>query len=152
MDAEIVMTDSQNSDFLKLIELLDEDLIERYGELQEKYKRHNRIDSIKDAVIIYKNGEPAAYGAYKEFDGNSVEIKRVFVRKEYRRQGLSRLVMSILEETAKNKGYEYAVLETGQKQYEALSLYKNLGYEVTPNYGPYIGNANSVCMKKHLKY
>lgn len=151
MDMEIVMTDSQNADFIKLIKQLDEDLVGRYGELQKKYIQHNQIDSIKDVVIVYKNGEPVACGAFKKFDNHSVEVKRVFVKKENRRQGLSRLVMSILEETARNKGYDYAVLETGQRQYEALSLYKNLGYKIIPNYGPYIGNANSVCMKKHLR-
>jgi GNAT superfamily N-acetyltransferase len=151
MDTKIVLTDSQNEDFIKLIGLLDEDLDGRYGELQKKYKQHNKIDFIKDVVVIYKNCEPVACGAFKEFEGNSVEMKRVFVKKENRRQGLSKLVMGKLEETAKSKGYECAVLETGQKQYEAISLYKNLGYEIIPNYGPYIGNTNSICMKKLLK-
>lgn len=113
--------------------------------MQKKYKQYNKIDFIKDIVVIYKNGEPVACGAFKEFDNNSVEMKRVFVKKENRRQGLSRLVMGKLEETAKSKGYECAVLETGQKQYEALNLYKNLGYEIIPNYEPYIGNSNSIC-------
>lgn len=151
MDMEIVMTDSQNVDFIKLIELLDEDLDGRYGELQKKYKQHNKIDFIKDVVVIYKNGEPVACGAFKEFDNISVEMKRIFVKKEYRRQGLSKLIMNKLEETAKTEGYKFAVLETGQKQYEAINLYKTLDYEVIPNYGPYIGNINSICMKKLLK-
>ena len=145
------MTDSQNVDFIKLIELLDEDLVGRYGELQKKYKQHNKIDFIKDVAVIYKNGEPVACGAFKEFESNSVEMKRIFVKKENRRQGLSRIVMGKLEEIAKSKGYECAVLETGQKQYEAISLYKNLGYKLIPNYGPYTGNINSICMKKLLK-
>lgn len=151
MDLEIVLADSQNEDFIKLIGLLDEDLDGRYGELQKKYKQHNKIDFIKDVVVIYKNNEPVACGAFKEFDSNSVEMKRVFMKKENRRQGLSRLVMGKLEETAKSKRYDFAVLETGQKQYEAINLYKNLGYEIIPNYGPYIGNTNSICMKKLLK-
>jgi putative acetyltransferase len=151
MDLEIVITDNQNIDFSKLIELLDEDLDERYGELQKGYKQHNKIDFIKDVVVIYMNGEPVACGAFKEFDSNSVEIKRIFVKKENRRQGLSKIIMDKLEEVSKNKGYKYAVLETGQKQHEAVSLYKNHGYEVIPNYGPYIGDSNSICMKKHLK-
>jgi len=42
------------------------------------------------------------------------------------------------------------VLETGIKQHEANNLYKNTGYEIIENYEPYIGNTNSVCMKKAL--
>lgn len=151
MDMEIVMTDSQNVDFIKLIELLDEDLVGRYGDLQKKYKQHNKIDFIKDVVVIYKNGEPVACGAFKEFESNSVEMKRIFVKKENRRQGLSRIVMGKLEEIAKSKGYECVVLETGLKQYESISLYKSLGYKLIANYGPYTGNTNSICMKKLLK-
>lgn len=150
MNVELIVTDSQNTDFAELIELLDEDLDERYGELQKKYKKFNTVDFIKDVVVVRKNGEAVACGAFKEFDSNSVEIKRVFVKKEYRRQGLSKLVMDKLEEMAESKGYEYSWLQTGQKQHEAISLYKNRGYGVIPNYGPYTGDSNSICMKKQL--
>lgn len=149
-DAEIVMTDSGNEDFARLILLLDEDLDERYGELQKKYNLLNKVDLIKDAIVVYKFGEPVACGAFKEYDSRTVEVKRVFVKKGYRGLGISRLVMSQLEETAAGRGYQYVVLETGIKQHEAISLYKKLGYEPIPNYGPYAGNPNSVCMKKSL--
>lgn len=150
MNVEIVITDSQDTEFAKLIELLDEDLDERYGELQKKYKKLNKVDFIKDVVVIRINGEAVACGAFKEFDSSSVEIKRVFVKKEYRRQGLSKLIIDKLEEMAENKGYEYSILQTGQKQHEAISLYKSRGYEVIPNYGSYSGDSNSICMKKQI--
>lgn len=151
MGVEIVVTDSQDTEFVKLIALLDEDLYERYGELQKKYDKFNKVVFIKDVVVIRKNGEAVACGAFKEYDSCSVEIKRVFVKKENRRQGLSKLIINKLEELAESKGYEYSVLETGQKQHEAISLYKSRGYEVIPNYGPYSGDSNSVCMKKLLR-
>lgn len=150
MELDIIITDSKDERFINLIKLLDNDLDERYGELQKKYGKHNKIDYIKDVVLILKNDSPVACGAFKEFDDNAAEIKRVFVKKEFRRQGLSKMIMNKLEDLAKQAGYNYAVLETGQKQYEAISLYENIGYEITPNYGPYVGNSNSVCMKKRL--
>ncbi|MDB2138954.1 hypothetical protein [Clostridium butyricum] len=55
-----------------------------------------------------------------------------------------------MEKLGKRKGYKYALLETGIKQYEAINLYKNIGYQIIENYQPYIGNTNSVCMKKEL--
>lgn len=151
MGIEIIRTDSKNIDFLKLIKLLDEDLNERYGELQKQYTKHNKIDFINDVIIIYKDHIAVACGAFKEHDISSIELKRIFVTKENRREGLSKLIISELEELGKNKGYKFALLETGIKQHEAINLYKNGGYEVTQNYGPYIGNINSVCMKKALK-
>ena len=150
MEWDIIITDSKNEGFINLIKLLNNDLDERYGELQKKYDKHNKVDYIKDVVLILKNSNPVACGAFKEFDKNAVEIKRVFVKKEFRRQGLSKMIMNKLEELAKQAEYDYAILETGQKQYEAINLYKNFGYKKMPNYGPYVGNSNSICMKKRL--
>ncbi|MGN0145470.1 MAG: GNAT family N-acetyltransferase [Clostridium sp.] len=151
MNLKIVNTNSKNNDFKKLIKLLDEDLNERYGELQKQYDKYNKVDYINDVVIIYKDESPVACGAFKEHDTESIELKRIFVKKENRRQGLSKLIINELEELARSKGYKYALLETGKKQHEAINLYRNTGYEIIENYEPYKGNSNSICMKKNLQ-
>lgn len=150
MSLKILNTNSTNIDFDKLTKLLDYDLNERYGELQKQYDKHNKVDHINDVIIIYMDDVPVACGAFKEYNINSIELKRIFVKKENRRQGLSKLIINELEKIGKEKGYRYAVLETGSNQYEAISLYKNNGYEIIGNYGPYVGNENSICMKKDL--
>jgi GNAT superfamily N-acetyltransferase len=144
-------TDSKNTDFMKLIKLLDDTLNEQYGELQKQYDKHNKVDYINNVIIIYKDEVPVACGAFKEHNSDTIELKRIFVVKENRRQGLSKIIIDELEKLGRGKGYENAVLETGIKQYEAIGLYKSTGYEIIQNYEPYIGNANSVCMKKSLK-
>ena len=101
-------------------------------------------------MIVYKDNIPVACGAFKEYSVNCVELKRIFVIKEKRQQGLAKLVIKELEVSAKNMGYKYAVLGTGKKQPEATSLYKSIGYNITQNYEPYVGNTNIVCMKKDL--
>ena len=98
----------------------------------------------------YDDEVPVACGGFKEHDSESVEMKRVFVKKENRRQGLSKKVINELEKLVQAKGYKYAVLETGKKQIEAINLYKSSGYEMIENYGPYVGYENSICMKKDL--
>ncbi len=150
MVLNVIKTDSKNIDFIKLIKLLNEDLNERYGELQKQYDKHNKLEFIKDVIIIYKDDVPAACGALKEYDADTIELKRIFVTKDNRRQGLSKLIVSRLEELGSSNGYKYAVLETGIKQIEAINLYKNTGYTIIENYGQYAGNSNSVCMKKDL--
>lgn len=150
MELEIISTNSKNTDFIRLIELLDDDLNERYGELQKQYNNHNKVDYIKDVVIIYADKVPVACGGFKQHDTDSIELKRVFVRKEYRGQGLSKLIIKKLEDIARDKEYKYSVLETGKKQIEAIGLYKSRGYVVIQNYEPYVGNENSICMKKLL--
>lgn len=150
MDFELIKTDSKNTDFLELIKLLDKGLEERYGELQKQYDKYNKVDFIKNAIILYKDRQAVACGAYKEFDSCSAEIKRVFVSPEYRNLGLAKLIVNRLEELIRSDNYKYSILETGIRQHEAINLYKKMGYAVTENYGPYAGNSNSVCMIKVL--
>lgn len=150
MSIEVLRTDRENGDFARLIRLLDEDLVDRYGVLQKQFDPHNKVDTISDVVIIYKDEFPVACGAFKEYDTSAVELKRIFVVKEHRNQGFAKRLVKALEETAKEKGYKYAVLETGIGQPEAIGLYQKLGYERIQNYEPYAGNSYSVCMKKEL--
>jgi GNAT superfamily N-acetyltransferase len=150
MNIKIIKTNNKNNDFVKLARLLDADLETRYGALQKQYEEHNKADYIKDVLLIYKENIAVACGAFKEYDTESVELKRIFVVEEQRHQGIAKLLIQKLEESAKSKGYKYAVLETGIKQLEAINLYKDIGYTIIQNYGPYIGNINSICMKKAI--
>lgn len=150
MDYQILKTDGKNIDFVKLTKLLDDDLNERYGQKQEQYNKYNKLDGINNAVVIFIDKVPIACGAFKKYDNETVELKRIFVTKENRGQGLSKIIVNKLEEAAITSGFRFAVLETGKNQPEAINLYKNAGYEVIQNYGQYAGNNNSVCMKKNL--
>jgi putative acetyltransferase len=77
MDLETLITNSQNAGFTNLIKLLDDDLKERYGELQKQYEKHNKVDFINDVVIMYKDKVPVACGAFKKYDIDTVELKRI---------------------------------------------------------------------------
>ncbi|HEX2946660.1 MAG TPA: GNAT family N-acetyltransferase [Clostridia bacterium] len=147
---EIVHTTGENADFAALIKLLDDDLNERYGQFQKQYDVHNSTDNIKNVILLYIDGRPAACGAFKRCDAETIELKRIFVAKEFRGRGLSKIIVSKLEEAALAEGFRYAVLETGRRQYEAIGLYEKCGFETIPNYGVYEGNSNSICMKKKL--
>ncbi len=150
MSHEVVLTNKENVDFKKLIRLLDEDLNERYGELQKAYDKLNQTVDVRLVVLVYQDSEAVACGAFKEIDPSTVELKRIFVSKPYRSRGYAKVILNELEQAAKGKGYNHAILETGVKQNEAIDLYQKAGYEHVENYGPYVGNPNSVCMKKQL--
>ncbi len=148
LDLKVVKTDNQNVDFIELTELLDQALQANNGESQNEYNQYNKLDHIRDVVVIYKDNKPVACGAFKAFDSDTAEVKRVFVKADFRGQGISKLLIRQLEEMIKGKGYKFAVLETGVKQKEAIGLYTRMGYEIIPNYEPYVGMIESVCMKK----
>lgn len=150
MELDVFCTNSNNIDFKELISQLDIELNNRYGELQKQYNKHNKIELINDVIIIYSDLLPVACGAFKEYDNDSIELKRIFVLDKFRGKGLAKLIVNELERMARGRNYKYSFLETGKRQPEAIGLYKKCGYKIIPNYGPYIDNFNSICMKKFL--
>jgi putative acetyltransferase len=106
------------------------------------------VPDISTVLIIYQGQQPVACGCFKEIDANTVEIKRMFVEKEWRGKGLSKLISNELEQWAMEKGFENAILETSIHFTTARQLYESSGYTIIPNYPPYQGLTESVCMKK----
>ncbi|WP_338030069.1 GNAT family N-acetyltransferase [Flavobacterium humidisoli] len=148
-DLELVRTTSQNADFANLIVKLDENLASRNGDMQEYFNQFNKVDAIKHVIIAYINGIAVGCGAIKQFDNESVEVKRMFVSDEYRGRRIASKVLNELENWAKELGYASAVLETSNVQTEAVALYTKT-YTVTENYGQYAGIDTSICFKKEL--
>lgn len=147
---QLKRTNNQHPDFLYLIPLLDKDLRSRYQELQDTYDQHNKIVNVDTVVIAYVNDQPAGCGCFKQFSDTAVEMKRMYVRPEFRRNGISSAVLNELEAWAKETGYSEAVLETGNRQHEAIAMYEKQGYSVIPNYPPYENMDTSICMGKPL--
>ncbi|MDE7249662.1 MAG: GNAT family N-acetyltransferase [Lachnospiraceae bacterium] len=145
-------TDGYNKDFILLCHELDKFLNELVGgeENRAKYIQYNKVDDIHDVVIAYDNDIPVGSASFKKYDDENAEVKRVFVKKEYRGQGISNELMKMLEQRAREKGFKYFILESGEPLISAMALYRKIGYKVIPNYGQYVDMKDSVCMKKKL--
>jgi putative acetyltransferase len=143
-------TNSDDTDFINLVALLDKDLAIRDGEDHSFYNQFNKIDKIKHVVVYYENNIPVGCGAFREKEPDTVEIKRMYVHPDFRKKGIASKVLAELERWAAEIKYPYTVLETGKKQPEAIALYQKTGYAIIPNYPPYENVENSVCMKKTL--
>ena len=149
---QIVHTDGKNVDFIALCALLDSDLNEMVGgkTQREQYNRYNQLDDIRDVVLIYEGRETAGCGSFKHYAEGIAEIKRVFVRQEFRGRGFSRILMKELEEKARRAGYGKLYLETGRALETARGLYNSIGFVKRENYGPYRDMVESICMEKAL--
>lgn len=146
----LLRTNSDNPDFRNLVVELDKDLRIRDGEEHAFFAQFNKIDAIKHVVVAYKNGEPVGCGAIKQYDDYTMEIKRMFVPPSFRSQGIASMVLLELENWAKELGYKKCILETGEKQPEAIRLYHKNNYKIIPNYGQYADVESSVCFEKVL--
>jgi len=145
---ELVRTTSDNEDFGKLVVELDAYLSVLDGEDHAFYAQFNKSSLLKNALVCYENGIPVGIGAYKEFKPNIAEIKRMYTLPEHRGKGIAKAILTELENWAKEENYTTAILETGNLQKDAIGLYQKLGYEITENFGQYIGVDNSIYMKK----
>ena len=150
MSLKIERTNSENEDFRKLVLKLEECLTCADEDAHSECKQYNKLETIKHTVVAYINGEVVGCGAIREFDRNTVEIKRMFVSDDARKQGVGTKILSELENWAKELGFENSILETGNMLHEAVRLYKKSNYTQIPNYGQYKSMEKSICFSKKL--
>ena len=148
---QLIRTDSQNPDFIRLVKHLDAGLAVTDGDEHAFYNQFNKIDHIKYVSVAYDESLVVGCRAIKEFAADTMEVKRMFVSESHRGKGIAVKILSELETWAAEMGYTKCVLETGKRQAEAVALYKKCGYRIIPNYGQYIGMENSLCFEKELK-
>jgi putative acetyltransferase len=145
-----IRTNSSDPAFRALVAELDKDLAIRDGNDHAFFAQFNKIDNIRHAVLVMDGTNAVGCGAMKAFDADAMEIKRMYTAPTHRKQGIGSLVLRELESWAHELGIKRCVLETGQKQPEAIALYTKCGYRVIPNYGQYAGVLSSVCFEKRL--
>ncbi|MEU9960371.1 GNAT family N-acetyltransferase [Streptomyces sp. NPDC050982] len=102
-------------------------------------------------------GHPVATGGWRTQDENDegysdgdAELKRMYVVEEARGSGLARRILAALEDDARAAGRIRMVLETGDKQPEAIALYASSGYEPCVKFGHYRFHKDSRCFAKLL--
>ena len=88
-------------------------------------------------VVVMDGALTVAGGGFRRHDSTTCEVKRMWTSPDYRRRGLARLVLAVLEEAASKAGYERLILETGPLQPEAAAFYAGRGYDRIDAYGPY---------------
>ncbi len=101
-------------------------------------------------VIGSWDSEAAGCGAFRPYNKTTVEIKRMFVKPEFQRRGIARAILAAVESEARKRGYKRSILETANRQPEAVALYQLCGYKQIPKYGHYVDSARSLCFGKAL--
>lgn len=146
----IVRTTSDSPDFQQLVVELDAYLRIVDGDDHAFYAQFNTIDSLQHVIVCYDQDIAIGCGAFKAYNTQTVEIKRMYTLPQYRGRGVAKSIMAAIENWANEEHFSLAILETGYLQKEAIALYTKIGYEVTNNFGQYEGVATSVCMQKTI--
>lgn len=136
-----------------LIKALNAELEERYP---EDGANHFRLDPEEVApgrgvfLVAYAEGQAVGCGAARLTDTHTAEIKRMYVVPAFRGHGIARRVLQELERHARALGARQLVLETGDRQPEAIAVYRRAGFQKIALYGEYLDSPLSLCMGKSL--
>lgn len=112
---KVVRTISENTDFIQLVENLNNYLKITDGDEHGFYNQFNNIDVLKHVIVVYIENTPVGCVAFKEFDKHSVEIKRMYTSPESRKKGIAAKVLNGLENWANEIGYTGYVFRDWKK-------------------------------------
>jgi GNAT superfamily N-acetyltransferase len=87
-------------------------------------------------VAVSPDGELIGCGGWRTH-GADAELKRMYTAPAARGRGVARRVLAAVEESARAAGKPRLILETGDRQPEAIALYTACGYALIDNFGYY---------------
>lgn len=85
-------------------------------------------------LLARRDGQAAGCVAMRRLDAGSAEMKRLYVRRAFRGDGLGRTLAGLVIGAAREQRYARLLLDTLPKMGEAIALYRSLGFRET---GPY---------------
>jgi putative acetyltransferase len=132
-------------------------ITELEAQLEPLYPRESRhglsVERLLAEQVVFFllrwQGTPAACGGVKLLPDYG-EIKRMYVRAQFRGKGLGRLMLDHLVGYTCAQGIGLLRLETGIHQHAAIGLYERMGFYRIPPFGPYTDDPLSLCYEKRL--
>ncbi|HEY7760480.1 MAG TPA: GNAT family N-acetyltransferase [Burkholderiales bacterium] len=152
MAAIITPERPDTADARALIAELDAQLDVLYPrESQHGYSVERLLAEAVAFFLIRENGAPAGCGGVQLVSGEYGEIKRMYVRPQYRRTGLGKLLLEHLTHYVQDQGIGLLRLETGIYQQAAIGLYERMGFRRVPPFGAYADDPLSRFYEKRLR-
>lgn len=108
-------------------------------------------ENLRCVIARDEHGIPAGCGGLLFQEGGFGELKRVYIRPEFRGRKLGEQIVAFLENIALENICHQLRLETGIHQQPAIALYSRCGYVVCEVFPPYIADPLSVFMCKNIQ-
>jgi ribosomal protein S18 acetylase RimI-like enzyme len=99
-------------------------------------------------IVARLDGIPAGCGGVLLAGTEYGELKRMYVRPQFRGLGLGKRMLEHLADYTRRRGVTVLRLETGIHQVEAIGLYTQYGFHRIPPFGPYREDPVSLCFEK----
>jgi GNAT superfamily N-acetyltransferase len=114
-----------------------------------------RLVGVEQKTIVYTGvaitveRRPVGHVALRR-TGADLELKRMYVAPRYRGVGVGKALLDAAEAAASRLGGRRVILQTGDRQPDAIRLYERAGYVRIPVFPPYEEVAFSHCLGKEL--
>lgn len=98
-------------------------------------------------LVVLDDAKVVGSGAVRKFDGETAEMKRLWLLEGYHGRGIGYRVVSQLFEFSRSSGYKRIILQTSPEQVRAVAFYKRLGFREIESYNQKTGE---ISMELHL--
>lgn len=115
----------------ELIDLLLDVCVEEYGlgHYKDDLIQHVRNDEAIKRWILLDNGKLIATICYTERSKKIAEIKKVYIKKEYRHLGIGTRMVNMVIDYLKNMKYDAICVGTSDHFENARKFYEKLGFK-----------------------
>jgi GNAT superfamily N-acetyltransferase len=151
MPAIITRERPDSADAITLITELEEHLDPLYPpESRHGYSVEKLIAQAVTFFVLRADDTPAGCGGIQLFGTAYGELKRMYVRPQFRGLGFGKLLLNYLTDYARAHGVGLLRLETGIHQAAAIGLYERMGFQRIPPFGAYVEDPLSLFFEKRI--
>lgn len=134
----IVSTKNADKEILTLFSEQDDYMIDFLGDDKKYYTRYSSNEHLENIWVIYSESFPIGCIAYRKKAEGTGEVKRLYIRKEYRGKGISKELLRTVERYAQEQGCKTLFLDTRITLEPAVSIYRSFGFKIVFQQGLYI--------------
>ena len=145
MDIKIVHGYEYKDDVKSLFSEYTSMLIENESDFKDYLKIQNYDDELENLQLKYGLPDGRIYLVYcdeilagcialRKIDDNNCEMKRLYVKPDFRGQHMGKVLVDRIIEDAKEIGYKHMLLDTFPFLKTAIQIYENCGFYEIPSY------------------
>lgn len=133
-----------DENILRLFSEHDDYMIGFLGEDSRYYTRYQESENIGNVWMAVVDDIPAGCIAYREKAEGVGEVKRLFIKEEYRGRGIAKELLKTVESHAREQGCQTLFLGTRITLEPAVSLYRAFGFHIVFQQGLYVQMERSI--------
>ncbi len=151
MEATITAERPDTTDARTLIDELEAHLATLYPrESRHGYSVEKLIAQGVAFFLVRDNGTPVGCVGIQLFGTDYGELKRMYVRPQFRGLGFAKLMLDHLSDYARSRRVRLLRLETGIHQHAAIGLYERAGFQTIPPFEEYRDDRLSKFYEKRI--